>query len=127
MDLFALPLWNWSIPYKKKHLIDLIPQKDVVFSFDESGFGGLLRGRKAVVIYARGLDNAPTSATPAGGYDFQRPYMEMWLRFVGIEDIESITVEKILPGAGVDLESRAAAKSQAKSLGCSLVGVEHSR
>ena len=48
--LLAVPLWNFGIPYRLKHLIDLISQKDILFSFDGNGFRGLLKARKAVVV-----------------------------------------------------------------------------
>lgn len=97
--LFGVPLWNFSIPYKLKHLIDVISQKDVLFTFDNAGFAGKLRGKKAAVVYARGLDyTSPGSFTPASQFDLQRPYMEMWLRFVGVEDVAGIVVERTLFG-----------------------------
>jgi len=114
--LFAVPLWNFGIPYRLKHLIDVISQKDVLFSFTEQGFSGLLPDRKAAVIYARGLDYGPSAFTPAAGFDFQKPYMEMWLRFIGITDITSITVEKTLFGPEVDSQARAEAKSRAEAV-----------
>lgn len=98
--LFGVPLWNFSIPYKLKQLIDVISQKDVLFTFDGSGFGGLLRGKKAALVYARGLSyTSPGSFTPAGEFDLQRPFMETWLRFVGVEDVTGIVVERTLFGA----------------------------
>lgn len=97
--LFGVPLWNFGIPYKLKHLIDVISQKDVLFTFDNSGFAGKLRGKKAAVVYARGLDyTSPGSFTPASQFDLQRPYMEMWLRFVGVEDVVGIVVQRTLFG-----------------------------
>ncbi|HEY3599631.1 MAG TPA: NAD(P)H-dependent oxidoreductase [Paraburkholderia sp.] len=97
--LFGVPLWNFGIPYKLKHLIDVISQKDVLFTFDGTGFGGMLTGKKAAVVYARGLDYAsPGSFTPAREYDLQRPYVEMWLKFVGVTDVHGIVVEKTLFG-----------------------------
>ncbi|MEN2471682.1 FMN-dependent NADH-azoreductase [Burkholderia sp. GS2Y] len=97
--LFGVPLWNFSIPYKLKHLIDVISQKDVLFTFDGSGFAGKLAGKKAVVVYARGLSyQAPGSFTPAGEFDLQRPYMETWLKFVGVKDVAGIVVERTLFG-----------------------------
>ncbi|WCM18670.1 NAD(P)H-dependent oxidoreductase [Paraburkholderia bryophila] len=97
--LFGVPLWNFSIPYRLKHLIDLISQKDVLFSFDSSGFTGMLRGKKAAVVYARGLNyTSPGSLTPASEFDLQRPYMETWLKFVGVEDVAGIVVERTLLG-----------------------------
>ena len=88
--ILAVPLWNFSIPYKLKHLIDVVSQKDLLFAFDELGFSGLLRGRKALLICARGLDYGPTAGTPAGSYDFQKPYLETWLRFIGVSQIRTV-------------------------------------
>src|SRR5215831_19085326 len=41
--LLAVPLWNFGIPYRLKHLIDLISHKDILFAFDGTGFQGLLK------------------------------------------------------------------------------------
>ena len=115
--LLAVPLWNFGIPYRLKQLIDLISQKDILFSFDGYGLQGLLKARKALVVYARGLDYlSKTSSTPAVAYDFQKPYMETWLRFVGVTEISSIVVEKTLFGPESDVESRTKAKQQAATL-----------
>ncbi|WP_071335822.1 FMN-dependent NADH-azoreductase [Burkholderia contaminans] len=97
--LFGVPLWNFSIPYKLKHLIDAISQKDVLFAFDGAGFAGKLAGKKAAVVYARGLGyQSPGSFTPAAEFDLQRPYMETWLKFVGVTDVTGIVVERTLSG-----------------------------
>lgn len=115
--LFAVPLWNFGIPYRLKQLIDVISQKDLLFSFDGNSFQGLLKARKAVIVYARGLNYlSAASATPASRYDFQKPYMEAWLRLIGITDISDIIVEKTLLGADIDLESRKEAKRAAMAL-----------
>lgn len=120
--VFAVPLWNFSIPYKLKHLIDVVTQKDFLFSFDGQNFGGLLTGRKAVTIYARGLDYGP-GGLPVDVYDFQKPYLETWLRFVGITDIETIIVEKTLFGPDIDSASRAAAKKEAEEVASRCAGL----
>lgn len=111
--VLAVPLWNFSVPYKLKHLIDVVSQKDVLFTFDERGFAGLLQGRKALLICARGLDYSPTADTPAGTYDFQKPYVETWLRFIGITDIATVVAEKTLFGAEIDNAARASACAEA--------------
>jgi FMN-dependent NADH-azoreductase len=85
--------------------------------FDGSRFGGLLKARKAAVVYAHGLDYLSTaSSTPAAAYDFQKPYMEMWLRFVGITEITDIVVEKTIYGPEVDVEARTKATQRAAAL-----------
>ncbi|MEX3937332.1 FMN-dependent NADH-azoreductase [Paraburkholderia phymatum] len=114
--LFSVPLWNFSIPYKLKHFIDVVSQRNILFSFDERGLKGLLKGKRAAVIYARGLDYSIDSSTPAHSFDFQRPFMEVWLRSVGVIDVESIVVEKTLLGPEVDEVARQAARKQAAAL-----------
>ena len=115
--LFAVPLWNFGIPYRLKQLIDLISHKDILFAFDGTGFRGLLKARKAAVVYARGLDyRSVDSPTPASTYDFQKPYMEVWLRMIGITEIVDVVVEKTLFGQKVDIDGRTKAKQTARAL-----------
>lgn len=126
--VFSIPLWNFSIPYKLKHFIDLVSQKDILFSFDpEKGFGGLLENKKAVVVYARGLNYMKGSFTPAQEFDFQKPYVEAWLKFIGITDVSSLIVEKTLFGHDVDTESRALANRQAQQLAATLASSQHTK
>ena len=114
--LVGVPMWNFMIPYKLKHLIDCVSQKDLLFTFDEQGLRGALQGKRAAVIYARGIEYGPTSGTPAETYDLQRQYLELWLRFVGVSDISTVLVEKTFFGPEVDGESREAAKQQAREI-----------
>src|SRR5690606_18843969 len=115
--VLSVPLRDFGIPYKLKHFIDLVSQKDILFSFDpQRGFAGLLRGKRALAVYARGLDYGAASFTPAGRFDLQKPYVEAWLRFVGVEDIHSVIVEKTIYGPDEDRQSRERAKAQAEAL-----------
>lgn len=119
--VLSVPLWNFSIPYKLKHFIDLVSQKDILFSFDaERGLEGLLLNKTAVVTYARGLDFSAQSITPATHFDFQKPYVEAWLAFVGVTDVHSVIVEKTILGEEVDRSAREAANQQAKGLADSI-------
>jgi FMN-dependent NADH-azoreductase len=114
--LLAVPLWNFGIPYRLKHLIDLITHKDILFAFDGTGLQGLMKARKAAVIYARGLDYSAGGSTPAAAFDFQKPYIEAWLRLIGVTNVQSIVVEKTLFGPEMDVAGRAAAKQAAAAL-----------
>ena len=116
--LISVPMWNFGIPYKFKHLIDAISQKDLLFTFTEAGFGGLVGHAKAAVVYARGIDYAPTTtfATPAAEWDQQRPYVELWLRFIGVTDIAAIVAERTLMGAEASDASVARASDEARQL-----------
>lgn len=116
--LFSVPMWNLGIPYRLKHLIDTVSQKDVLFTFDERGLLGMLGGRKVVVIGARGVAMAAPDSAPAT--DFLNDYMVAWANMVGINDFHSVHVEKTLYGAEQDHASRAAACDRARALAISL-------
>ena len=56
-----------------------------------------------MVVYARAGYQSPPF-TPAAEFDLQRPYMEAWLKFVGVKDVTGIVVERTLfgPDGAVD-------------------------
>jgi FMN-dependent NADH-azoreductase len=93
--LFSLPMWNFGIPYKLKHFIDVLVQPGLTFSFTpESGYKGLITGKPAVAIYARGGAYGPGSG--AEGYDAQSAYLRQILGFIGFTDVKEIFVEPTL-------------------------------
>jgi FMN-dependent NADH-azoreductase len=112
--VFSVPMWNFGIPYRLKHLIDVISQKDVLFTFDDRGLNGVLGGRTVVTIAARGVQLG--ADFPPDMYDFQPAYMAMWSRMVGITDHHVVSVEKTLFGPDQDIASREAASHQAREL-----------
>lgn len=115
--VFSIPLWNFSVPYKLKHFIDVVSQKDVLFDFSpEHGLQGLLHGKSAVTVYARGMDFSDRAAAAEHPMDFQKPYMEAWLKFIGIADVHALYVEKTILGPDVDLASRRTSNEQALQL-----------
>ncbi|TYK48230.1 FMN-dependent NADH-azoreductase [Actinomadura decatromicini] len=113
--LFSVPMWNSSVPYILKQFVDVVSQPGWVFSFDpEAGYSGLLRGKKAAVVYTSAVygDGRP----PAFGTDNQRPFLEGWLRWTGITDVEAVEFRPDL--ATADAESgRRAAHAEARELG----------
>ncbi|WP_431110182.1 FMN-dependent NADH-azoreductase [Variovorax paradoxus] len=114
--VLAVPLWNFGIPYKLKQLIDVVSHKDVLFRFDALGLSGMLQTRMATVVCARGLDYPLGNDGSAHKLDFQLPYIETWLRFIGVREVRSVVVEKTLMGPEVDADARAAAKRRAVEL-----------
>jgi FMN-dependent NADH-azoreductase len=95
--LFSLPMWNFGIPYKLKHFIDVLVQPGLTFSFTPGeGYKGLVTGKPAVAIYARGGSYGP--GTGAEGYDSQSAYLRQVLGFIGITGLQEIFVEPTLAG-----------------------------
>ncbi len=89
--LISVPMWNFGIPYKLKHYIDLIAQPGQTFSFDPAtGYSGLVTGKPVAVIYAQG---GAYSSDGLKALDFQTSYLNFLLGFLGFKQIESIVVE----------------------------------
>lgn len=102
--VFALPMWNFGIPYQLKHYFDILVQPTYTFSFDpETGYTGLVTGCPAVAIYARGGDYR---APEAAHMDFQKSYLELILGFIGFTDITSVIIEPTLAGTPEVMKER---------------------
>jgi FMN-dependent NADH-azoreductase len=85
-------MWNFSIPYKLKHFIDVLVHRGLAYSITSNGgYTGLITGKPAVAIYARG--GAYGSGSGAERYDAQSPYLRHILGFIGFTDIKEIFVE----------------------------------
>ena len=48
-------MWNFGPPYKLKQLIDLVVQRNYLFSYDEREYGPLVKIEKAIAVYTRGV------------------------------------------------------------------------
>jgi FMN-dependent NADH-azoreductase len=93
--LISLPMWNFGIPYKLKHYIDILLQPSYTFSFSpDEGYKGLVTGKPVLVVYARG--GAYKTGSDTEGLDFQKSYMELILGFIGFTEIRTIVAEPML-------------------------------
>ena len=117
--LISAPMWNFGIPYRLKQYIDVVVQPGYTFSFSpETGYSGLVTDRPAMLFLARGGEYP--AETEAAALDFQKPYLEWILKFIGFEQIDSIVVEPTLHG-GPDVaaqkleEAIAAAREKAQT------------
>ena len=60
--LFAVPMWNGTIPYRLKHYIDIIHQPSLLRGLKpETGYFGLLENKHATLVLT------------AGAYAYSRP------------------------------------------------------
>ena len=93
--VLAVPMWNGGIPYKLKQYIDIITQPGLLFGFDPAaGYSGLLNNKKASVFYSSGVFAPGVDAKY--GSDYHSTYLDWWLKFVGVVDIESIRYQPSL-------------------------------
>jgi FMN-dependent NADH-azoreductase len=99
--LLAVPMWNFSIPYRLKQYIDLLVQPGYTFSYSQDkGYEGLVVDKPLLAIYARGGEYAVGSEAEA--FDLQTRYIKLIFGFMGFKDIRSIVIEPTLQG-GADL------------------------
>src|SRR5258708_31162783 len=89
----GVPMWNFAYPYKLKQLIDLVSQRNMLFTFDGVRFGPLLKTPRAMVIYTRGQEYREDLPTPPSRFDHQSRYVEFWLNFIGVQDVRALAVE----------------------------------
>jgi len=106
--IVSSPMWNFSVPYRLKQYLDVIVQPGYTFAYSpEKGYTGLVAGRPAMLILARGGEYQ--AATAAAAFDFQRPYLETILRFIGFAVISVIVIEPTLLGGPEVAEKKLAA------------------
>lgn len=113
--LFSLPMWNFGVPYRLKHYVDVLVQPTYTFSFSpKEGYRGLVTGKPAAVVYARGGAYPP--GTPGEGMDFQKRYVELVLGFIGFTDVRPIVVEPTLGKPDAVAATVEAAKEAARRI-----------
>lgn len=116
--LFSVPMWNFGIPYRLKHYIDLLTQPGMTFSVAEGQGVGLAAGRTAILIGSGALDIRPDG--PTADLDFQMRYLAAWLRFIGVSDIRMLNIRPTYGPAGAVDAVMAAAYAEADALAASL-------
>lgn len=93
--IISTAMWNFGIPYRLKQYIDIIVQPTYTFSFSpEEGYKGLVTGKPVFISYARGGEYP--AGTDAAAIDFQKPYLDFVLGFIGFTDIKSVVTEPTL-------------------------------
>ncbi|MHC4396363.1 MAG: FMN-dependent NADH-azoreductase [Planctomycetota bacterium] len=114
--VLAVPMWNFSIPYRLKQYIDLLVQPGYTFSYSEDkSYQGLVVGKPMLVVYGRGGEYAVGSETEA--LDLQTRYIELIFGFMGFENIRSVVVEPtLMAGPDVAAEKCQEAVDKAKKI-----------
>ncbi len=88
--VFVTPMWNLSFPPVLKAYIDSICVAGKTFRYTEQGPQGLMGGKPAIHIQARG---GFYSEGPATEFEFGDRYLRGILAFVGITDATTLPIE----------------------------------
>ncbi|WP_243388329.1 FMN-dependent NADH-azoreductase [Bacillus kexueae] len=120
--VFVTPLWNFSVPAIMKAYVDNISIAGKTFKYTENGPVGLLEGKKALHIQARG---GIYSEGPAKDMEMGDRYLQTVLGFLGVKDVQSIIVEGVnfMPEKAEDIKAKAIeeAKQVAQTFGAEAV------
>ena len=108
--VIAVPMHNFGLPSTLKAWIDHIVRAGRTFAYSEKGPEGLLKGKKVILVLARG---GVYSDGPAKTLDFQEPYLRSILGFLGITDVHVVRVEGVARGEDATKRAMASATEQA--------------
>ncbi|MBD2810556.1 FMN-dependent NADH-azoreductase [Xenorhabdus sp. Vera] len=91
--VITAPMYNFAIPTQLKTYFDLVARAGVTFRYTENGPEGLLKDKRVVILTSRGgvHNDSPT--------DLITPYLRIFLKFIGITDVEFIFAEGLALGA----------------------------
>ena len=108
--VLGLPMYNFGVPSTLKAYFDHIARAGVTFRYTEQGSVGLLTGKKAYVLAARG---GVYAGTPQ---DTQTEYVRGFLAFLGITDVEFVFAEGLAIGEATREAALAKARTQIEAL-----------
>ena len=89
--MIGAPMYNFSIPAPLKAWIDQVVRMGKTFGYGPNGPEGLLGRKNVVGITSRGGMYEKGSTREA--FDFQEPYLQHILGFIGLTDIAFIHAE----------------------------------
>ncbi|MBH3337741.1 FMN-dependent NADH-azoreductase [Pseudomonas mendocina] len=104
--VLAAPMYNFAIPSTLKAWLDHVLRAGVTFKYTETGPQGLLTGKRAFVLTARGGIYA------GSGLDHQEPYLRQALAFIGIHDVQFIHAEGL--NLGGEFSEKGLAQARAR-------------
>ena len=104
--LLSSAMWNFSVPYRLKHWIDLVVHVGVnVLVNEKSEYIGQITGRPLQMIIASGSPYEERFPLETDGTktDFMQPYLKHIFRLLGFTDMRTIRVMPMgLPGPKTD-------------------------
>ena len=108
--VLGVPMYNFGIPSTLKSYFDHIARAGVTFRYTANGPEGLVKGKKAYVLAARG---GLYQGTPK---DSQTTYLRDFLAFIGIDEVEFVYAEGLNMGAEQHDQAQAAAQQRIAEL-----------
>ena len=92
--VLAVPMYNFGIPSQLKAWFDRVMRAGVTFRYTENGPQGLVAGKRAMILAARGGQYAGTEK------DTQTPHLKLMLGMIGIKEVDTVFAEGLNMGEG---------------------------
>ena len=109
--LLAVPIYNFSVPAALKCWIDQITRIGHTFAYEDGTFRGLTQTRRAIVICVYGADGY-LEGQPFEQANFLEPYLRFLLSFLGIEEVDVVSVQATTADPGTVATHVKQAKAQ---------------
>lgn len=90
--VIAVPMYNLGIPSQLKAWFDRVLRAGETFRYTENGPQGLIEGKRAIILAARGGMYAGTEL------DSQTPHLKSMLGLMGIKDVNVVYAEGLNMG-----------------------------
>ncbi|HUG23153.1 FMN-dependent NADH-azoreductase [Piscinibacter sp.] len=104
--VLGVPMYNFGVPAQLKNWIDAVARSGVTFRYTDKGPIGLVQNKKVYVALTRG---GLYRNTPA---DTQVPYLQAFLGFIGMTDVQFIYAEGLAMGPDAEQKALASAQTQ---------------
>ena len=107
--VFAVPMYNFTIPASLHNYFDHIARAGVTFRYTGHGPEGLLKGKRTYVFAARGGQHG-------GDGHSQTLFLRQFLGFIGLEDAKFVYAEGLAMGDQARAQGLDAARAQLEAL-----------
>lgn len=94
--VIGAPMTNFMISSNLKAWIDHVVRAGRTFSYTANGPNGLLKGKRVIVVTARG--GSYEEGSRMRGMDYQEPYLRAALGFIGLDDVTFIHCQGLAMG-----------------------------
>lgn len=91
--VLGLPMYNFGVPSTLKAWIDHVMRAGVTFRYTSAGVEGQIKGKRVVIVGARGGSYVGTPL------DQQLPYVKQVLAFMGMTDVDVLLAEGLAQSA----------------------------
>lgn len=108
--VLGVPMYNFGVSAQLKNWIDAVARAGVTFKYTDKGPIGLVQGKKVYVALTRG---GLYRNTPA---DTQVPYLQSFLGFIGMTDVQFIYAEGLAMGPDAERQALESARTQIDAL-----------